>query len=98
MELKLHLYSITWVASILKPMDPGTLLVPGTCNLEPGSYNLELRAWNLEPGAETGSSPMLKPWIFEIRSPMLKPWIFEVQSPMLTPWIFEIRSPMLKPC
>ena len=48
MELKLHLYSITWVASILKPMDPGTLLELGlrTWSFEPGTWNLEL-----EPGA-----------------------------------------------
>ena len=58
MELKLHLYSITWVTSILKPDGPGTLLEPGTCNLEPGSWNLELIAsslelgtWSLERGA-----------------------------------------------
>ena len=39
MELKLHLYSITWVTSMLKPSDPGSVI-----------WNLELGLWHLEHG------------------------------------------------
>ena len=39
MELKLHLYSITWVTSALKPNEPGS-----------ATWNLDFGTWNLERG------------------------------------------------
>ena len=39
MELKLHLYSITWVTSVLKPNEPGS-----------ATWNLDFGTWNLERG------------------------------------------------
>ena len=39
MELKLHLYSIAWVTSVLKPNEPGS-----------ATWNLDFRTWNMERG------------------------------------------------
>ena len=39
MELKLHLYSITWVTSVLKPNEPGS-----------ATWNLDFRTWSMERG------------------------------------------------
>ena len=47
MELKLHLYSITWVTSILKPKGPGCEiwdLEHGTRTLAPGTWNVDAKA------------------------------------------------------
>ena len=47
MELKLHLYSITWVTSILKPKGPGCEiwdLELGTWTLAPGTWNVDAKA------------------------------------------------------
>ena len=51
MELKLHLYSITWVTSMLKPSDPVSVI-----------WNLELGAWTLAPGTWNVDAEAQRNW------------------------------------
>ena len=75
MELKLHLYSITWMFAPRPSIGPwksdSQMLKPWIFEVRPSL----LKPWNFEI-----RSQMLKPWIFEIRSQMLKPWNFDATA------------------
>ena len=74
MELKHHLYSITWMFAPRPSIGPWKsdpqMLKPWIFEVRPSM----LKPWIFEIRSLT-----LKLWIFEVRPSMLKPWILEVQ-------------------